>query len=159
MRTSRVGQGQWKGCQQTRLGSTCPSSCRLVSSPRSPFLVILRCFLLPLPDRRGWDSFFQRPPLCLLSLAVSGVWAVGFTSVLGSVMAWHLRWKLDLRLWLESGVEMAWGYFNHGSHIHCVPCRVRNLKTLNLGLIWSLPVVSALTAPSELSCSLFLPRL
>lgn len=54
---------------------------------------------------------------------------------------------------------MAWGYFNHGSHTHCVPCRVRSLKTLNLGLIWSLPVLSALTAPSELSLSLslFLP--
>ena len=34
---------------------------------------------------------------------------------------------------------------------HCVPCRVRNLKTLNLGLIWSLLVLSALTAHSELS--------
>ena len=54
---------------------------------------------------------------------------------------------------------MAWGYFNHGSHTHCVPCRLRNLKTLNLGLIWSLPVLSALMAPFELSLSLslFLP--
>lgn len=63
-------------------------------------------------------------------------------------MAWHLRWKPGFGgSGFESGVEMAWGYFNHGSHISTVFLQSEEPKNPKPGLIWSLPVLSALTAP------------
>lgn len=90
----------------------------------------------------------SRPPLLPSGFSCPSSLGCGFRWVLGSVVPWHPSWKLDSRLWIL-GLEWRWpGVI---SAVACAPtvfpARVRCLETLNPGLLWLLPVLSALTAP------------